>query len=248
MIDPHPPAPAPGVSPLIHITALVKSYQALRPLRIADLAVSRRDRIVLSGLDETAAEMFVYLVTGAALPDEGRVHVAGRDTREIATDTEWLASLDRFGIVTRRAVLLESMSVAANLALPLTLSIDPMTDETRARVADEAAGAGLAPERLDRPSSEISAEERVRLHLARAVAGGPELLMLEHPTAHLDQGAASARLGDTLKTLSASRGFGWIAISEDDAFASASGGTRLRLDAATGAIKPVASGWRKWFS
>ena len=31
--------------------------------------------------------MFVYLVTGAALPDEGTVVVAGRDTREIATET-----------------------------------------------------------------------------------------------------------------------------------------------------------------
>ena len=62
--------------------------------------------------------MFVHLVTGASVPDEGAVKVAGRDTRDIATDTEWLTSLDRFGIVTHRAVLLDGMSVAANLALP----------------------------------------------------------------------------------------------------------------------------------
>ena len=78
--------------------------------------------------------MFVHLVTGAALPDEGHVRVAGRDTREIATDTEWLKSLDRFGIVTHRAVLLDGLSVAANLALPLTVSIDPMPDDVRMRV------------------------------------------------------------------------------------------------------------------
>ena len=50
----------------------------------------------------------MHLVTGAAVPDEGAVVVAGRDTRDIATDTEWLASLDRFGIVTDRAVLLDA--------------------------------------------------------------------------------------------------------------------------------------------
>ena len=41
--------------------------------------------------------------------------VAGRRTSEIATDTEWLSSLDRFGIVTHRAILLDSLSVAAKV-------------------------------------------------------------------------------------------------------------------------------------
>ena len=122
-------------APLIEITGVVKAYQSLRPLRIRDLRVNRSHRLVLTGFDAAAAEMFAYLVTGAALPDEGHVRVAGRDTREIATDTEWLTSLDRFGMVTHRAVLLEGMSVAANLALPFTLSIDPMAADVRARVA-----------------------------------------------------------------------------------------------------------------
>ena len=56
--------------------------------------------MTLSGLDAHAAEMFMHLITGASVPDEGAVVVAGHDTRTIATDTEWLASLDRFGIVT----------------------------------------------------------------------------------------------------------------------------------------------------
>ncbi len=229
--------------PLIRLAAVSKVYEALRPLRVADLAVTRDDRLVLSGFDEGAAAMFVYLVTGAALPDEGRVHVAGRDTRDIATDTEWLSSLDRFGIVTHRAVLLEGLSVAANLALPLTLSVDPMDAEVRARVTRDAMEVGLVVERLDGPVSALSEEERVRLHLARAAAVGPELIMLEHPTQRLDQAGQSAAFGDTLKAFSTSRGFGWIAISEDESFAKASGGTRLRLEPATGKIKTLRKRW-----
>ena len=143
-------------APLIHMAGLVKAYQALRPLRIRDLSVQRHDRIVISGLDEMAAELFVYLVTGAAVPDEGHVRVGGRDTRDIATDTEWLSSLDRFGIVTKRAILLDAMSVAANLALPNTLAIDPMADDLRARVGREASDVGLPADRLDGPVSALS--------------------------------------------------------------------------------------------
>jgi phospholipid/cholesterol/gamma-HCH transport system ATP-binding protein len=231
--------------PLIRIAALTKAYQALRPLRIAELAIGREDRLVLAGFDEGAAAMFVYLVTGAALPDEGQVQVAGRDTRDIATDTEWLTSLDRFGIVTHRAVLLEGLSVAANLALPLTLSVDPMDEDVRARVTLEASDAGLRADRLDGPVGALSAEERLRLHLARAAIARPEFVMLEHPTQSLDQAGQSAAFGEALAALSTQRGFGWIAVSEDEAFARASGGTQLRLDPRTGKIR--ASG-RRWWS
>jgi ABC-type transporter Mla maintaining outer membrane lipid asymmetry ATPase subunit MlaF len=238
----------PTSPPLIRIDGLVKAYQALRPLRIAAFTADRSDRIVLSGLDEHAAELFVYLVTGAAVPDEGTVSVGGHDTRGIATDTEWLSSLDRFGIVTHRAILLEGLTVAANLALPLTVAIDPLADDLRVRVEREAGDAGLAVDWLDRPAAELSPSERLRAHLARAAIVGPELVMLEHPTAALNQAGQSAAFGETLKALSASRGFGWIAISEDDTFAVASGGTRLRLNPATGKIDAGGRGWRKWLT
>lgn len=225
--------------PLIHLTGIIKKYQALRPLRITEFSAGPQDRLVLSGFDAMAAEMFVYLVTGAALPDDGAVVIAGRNTRDIATDTEWLASLDRFGIVTHRAVLLESTSVAANMALPLTLAIDPMSPETRARVDADAADVGLPREKLDGPAHALSAAERLRLHLARALAGRPELLMLEHPTGMLDKADDSIAFGETLKQLSATREFGFVAISEDENFGKASGGRRLKLNQRTGRVGGV---------
>jgi ABC-type lipoprotein export system ATPase subunit len=232
---------------LIHISGLTKSYPAPQPLRIANLSVAADDRVVLSGLDEGAAEMFVHLVTGAALPEEGVVSIAGRDTRAITTDTEWLTSLDQFGIVTRRAVLLDALSVAANLALPLTLSIDPMPAAVRARAGQDAADVGLAAGRVDGPVSALSELERLRLLLARAAANGPRLVLLEHPTAALEQKAESRTFGETLRAFSAARGFGWVAISNDDEFATGSGGQRRRLDVVSGEVKATDAGWRRWF-
>jgi D-xylose transport system ATP-binding protein len=229
---------------LIRISQLVKSYPAPQPLRIADLSVAASDRIVLSGLDEGAAEMFVHLVTGAAVPDDGAVTVSGRNTRDISTDTEWLTSLDQFGIVTRRAVLLDSLSVAANLALPLTLAIDPMSAATRARAASDAADVGLAANRLDGPVTALSQLERLQLHLARAAANGPKLVLLEHPTAGLGSAEAD-HFGATLRGFSDKRGFGFLALSDDDRFARATRATRLGLDTKAGTIGRVAGWWGK---
>jgi ABC-type lipoprotein export system ATPase subunit len=232
--------------PLIEIAGLSKVYGGAQPLRIAGLRIQATDRIVLSGLEAMAAEMFVYLVTGAALPDEGSVRVDGRDTREIATDTEWLTSLDRFGIVTHRAVLLDGMSTAANLALPLTVSLDPIPADVRDRVAAAAEAAGLDAARLDGPVGSLSAAERLRVHLIRAAIGQPQLVMLEHPTSQLNHGEESERFGETLRAVAAGRGFGWIAISDDEAFARGSGGERQRLDAKSGRVGRASGGWLKW--
>ena len=232
---------------LVEIRQVVKSYQSLRPLRIRELTVSANDRFNLRGFDAGAAEMFVHLVTGAALPDEGTVSVAGKDTRDIATDTEWLQSLDRFGIVTHRAVLIDQISLASNLALPLTVSIDPMPAAVRERVERLASDAGFDAGALARPVGALTAEERLRLHLARAVANGPEMLMLEHPTAQLTDREASSRIGETMRGLSDAYGFGWIALTEDAAFAEAARGAVLELNAATGELAAPKRGWRTWF-
>jgi ABC-type transporter Mla maintaining outer membrane lipid asymmetry ATPase subunit MlaF len=223
-------------APLIQFSGVVKDYGGREPLRIRALSVGTDDHIAMSGLDEPAAETMVHLISGAALPDEGSVVIAGQDTREIATDTDWLLSLDRFGVVTRRAVLLDTLSTAANMALPMTTSIDPMTDETRHSVERLAAEVGLAPDRLDAACGSLNALDRVRLHFARALALDPALLLLEHATQDLRDDHGRIEIGRALKRVAATRGVGWLAFDDDRVFATESGGQRWRLDAATGQL------------
>ena len=103
--------------PALEVTGVVKDYRGLRPLRIADLAVEVGERVAISGLDRQAAEVFVDLVNGALLPDSGVIRVLGRSTADITEGDDWLSWLDVFGILTQRAVLLESSTLAQNLAL-----------------------------------------------------------------------------------------------------------------------------------
>jgi ABC-type lipoprotein export system ATPase subunit len=182
-------------------------------------------------LNAGAAEILINLITGASLPEEGTVRVDGHDTRDIATDTEWLASLDRFGIVTARAVLIGPLPVAANLALPLTLAIDPMSVETRAAVEVLAERVGLPAHRLDAKASTLTPGEQVRVHLARALAPQPQLVLLEHPTAAVrDQGEQRA-LGEALRHATDTTGTGWVVLTGDRVFGRAAGATWLRIGA-----------------
>ena len=188
----------------------------------------------------------MHVLTGAALPESGRVEVFGQSTHDIETDTQWLASLDRFGLVSNRAVLLDQSTIAQNLALPLTLSIDPMAADVRAQVERMAADVGLAAARLDALAGTMTAEERIRAHLARAIALNPEVLLLEHPTATL--GARAAAFGATLRALGEARNLSWLAISDDLPFQRAAGGRALRLNPSTGDVRAARGSWFRWFS
>jgi len=233
-----------GDAPLIDIAGLVKHYPGQRPLRIARFTLGRLDRIVLSGLDAGGAEGFVLLVTGASVPDAGDVVVAGRSTRDIATDAEWLRSLDRFGLVTARAVLIEKLPTAANMALPLTLAIDPVSDDVRRRIEALAEEVELPRPRLDAPAGALTAPERVRVHLARALATDPQVLLLERPAEGLDAASADA-LGRTVRRVAEARGLAWIALSDHRGFARASGGARRRVHPETGALVRDWAFWRR---
>jgi ABC-type transporter Mla maintaining outer membrane lipid asymmetry ATPase subunit MlaF len=119
--------------PVVDITGVTKQYGALRPLRVERLRMVAGEQLALLGLDQPAAEVFISLLTGASLPDSGSVAIFGQPTADIASSDAWLASLDRFGIVSDRAAVLESMTVVQNLAMPFTLDIEPPPDDVRVR-------------------------------------------------------------------------------------------------------------------
>ncbi|MEO6221951.1 MAG: ATP-binding cassette domain-containing protein [Vicinamibacterales bacterium] len=237
--------PAGSSIPIIQITGLRKQFGGLRPLRINALTVAAGERITLHGVDAAAAEMLMLLITGASLPDEGVVAIAGRDTRDIHTDTEWLTSLDVFGMVTMRAALMDSLALQANMALPFTLSIEPLAVEVRLAVELLAAEVGLSADLLPAPVHSLNDAQRTRVHLARALALSPQVLLLEHPTATLATDE-SAAFGKLLSTIGERRNLAWLALSEDEAFANEAAGSRCRLAPASGEITIVKRGWRLW--
>jgi len=229
-------------SPVVEMTAVVKNYSTLRPLRIASLSVARTERVAIGGIDAVGAEVFLNLVTGASLPDGGEIRVFGQSTAAVADGDEWLASLDRFGIVSERAVILEAATVAQNLALPFTLEIDPLTSETRARVRALAEECDIAPAWIERHAGDIPAEVRARIHLARAIALDPQLLLMEHPTAALAEEERAA-FGALVARVCGARALTVIAITLDELFASTAAQKTVTLQPATGQLVAARRSW-----
>ena len=225
------------MSPVLLISRVRKQYHGLRPLRINELSIAAGERVALSGLDAGAAEVLVNLVTGASLPDEGEVIVTGRPTASIADGEDWLASLDRFGIVSPRAVLLDAATLLQNLAMPLTLDIEPVPPGIAEQVNALAREAGIDPLQLEKPIAALDAVTRARAHLARAVALEPSLLILEHPTAGFVAGDG-ASFGQAVASVAAARSLATLMISEDAEFSAAAATRRLALHGASGDLRP----------
>jgi phospholipid/cholesterol/gamma-HCH transport system ATP-binding protein len=191
--------------------------------------------VAIVGVDLPAAEILVNLITGASLPDSGEVRTFGRSTATIADSVEWLALVDRFGIVTERAVLLDALSVVQNLAMPFSLDIEPPDEHVRERALALAAEVGLERNAWDRPVGELDGASRLRLRIGRSLALDPAVMLLEHPTAVVERGAVGA-LGRDVRGIAERRRIALLTLTADEEFATLVAARVLQLDAASGRL------------
>lgn len=230
------------ISPLLEIASLSKNYHALRPLRIERLAVAAGEHVAVLGFDAPAAEMMTTLVSGATLPDAGTIRLFGTSTAEIPDSDAWLQFLDRIGIVTDRAALLDSLSVAQNLALPFTLEIEPPPEAVRQRAAALAAEVGLPASSWDRPVATLDAALRARLRLARALSHDPHIVLMEHPTATVARAAIPLFAAD-IRTVAGRRRLAALTLTADREFAETVADRVVVWNPATGALRERRRGW-----
>ena len=230
--------------PVLQIAGVSKNFGGLRPLRLQDLTVAAGDHVAVIGFDQPSAEVFVNLVTGATLPDAGTVRLFGRSTADIADSADWLAVVDRFGIVSTRAVLLDQLTVIQNLAMPFTLEIEPPADDIQQRAVRLAADVGLPEEGWTRPVGSLDLPSRARIRLARALALDPAVLLLEHASAGLE-GEAAASFGADVRAIASRRRIASVAVTADETFASAAASHVLTWEPATGRL--IDRRRRGWF-
>lgn len=229
----------------IHLRDVQKDYRALRPLRVRALDVRDGESIALLGFDRGAAEVFVNLLTAATVPDAGDIRVFGRPTVAIQDADTWLTSLDCFGIVSERQVLVDNMTVEENLTMPLTMALDAVDSTVRAKVASVAEEIGLSSDKLRRPAGALDAAGRLRLRLGRALAPDPRILLSEHPNALLAADEIASFAADYSRIV-ARRGISSVVLTADSGFAVAIAQRVLTLQPATGELKPL-SAWKRLF-
>ena len=142
----------------------------------------------LTGASGAGKTTLLRLIALAERPSGGRLTLFGADTA--ALDRNARAALRRrIGIVFQDAWLLDELSAADNVALPLRIAGAP-EQEIGDNVAELLAWVGLAGRENARAAA-LSGGERQRVAIARSLANEPVLLLADEPTGNLDSATST---------------------------------------------------------
>jgi len=189
-------------------TETVRSPEAAEPGEtVAELQDVRKgfgSRTVLDGISHTfrsgllaglvgrsgsGKTTILHLLAGLEQPTGGKVTVSGRELGELSRSE--LAGLRRreIALVTQEPGLIPYLSALENVQLGVRLRSNETGASPRALEALLEVGLG---ERLHQRASDLSAGERERVAIARALAADARLLLVDEPTARLDEENARA--------------------------------------------------------
>jgi len=166
---------------LLEARGLSRSFGGLQAVAGLDLTVGRGEMLGLIGPNGAGKTTVFNLLAGFLVPDAGEILLDGRSIVGLAPHAICRLGLARtFQIVRpfRRMTVLENVRVGA-------LARHPRASEALARARDVVAKVGLGPrERV--PAGALTLADRKRLELARALATGPALLLLDEVMAGLN--------------------------------------------------------------
>jgi len=167
-------------------------------IEFRDVTLSFDDRVVLDGLSfkvrrgETkiilggsggGKSTTIKLILGILKPDSGRVLVDGEDITDY-TEAEMMSVRKKIGMVFQEGALFDSLSVYDNVAYRLHEQGVP-EEEVEQEVRRMLRFVDLE-DAVDKMPIELSGGMRRRVGIARALVGGPKIVLFDEPTAGLD--------------------------------------------------------------
>jgi len=139
--------------------------------------------VVLGG-SGAGKSTLIRMIGGLQRPDSGSVRVAGQDITGLS-ERELFEVRDRIGMLFQGGALLDSMTVAENVALPLREHTRLSEMDIEAEVDRRLVAVGLAGDG-DLYPRELSGGMSRRAALARAIVMDPEILLVDEPFSGLD--------------------------------------------------------------
>jgi branched-chain amino acid transport system ATP-binding protein len=185
---------------LLELEGLSKSFDGLRAARDLTFSVGEGEIVALIGPNGAGKTTCFNMIAGVYRPDAGTVRLAGRRIEGQRPDQVCRAGIGRtFQLVKPFA----GLSVLDNVVVG-ALNARRTVGEAR-RLADEVLDLlGLAAKR-GHPAASLTLPERKRLEVARALATGPRLLLLDEVMAGLRPTEVDLMV-QVLRDLNAGRG------------------------------------------
>ena len=170
----------------ITIQNLVKTYPGgTEPAtRDVSLHVEEGEFMVLLGPSGCGKTTLLRMVAGLELPDEGSIHVGGRDVTYLPPNKR------NMSMVFQSYAVFPHRRVRHNIAFGLAMAKVPK-DQIEKKVAWAAELLQLTPY-LDRFPAQLSGGQRQRVAVARAIVVDADVLLMDEPLSNLD---ALLRLG-----------------------------------------------------
>jgi phospholipid/cholesterol/gamma-HCH transport system ATP-binding protein len=167
-------------------------------IEFRDVRLSFDDRVVLDGISFTVQRgetkiilggsgggksTAIKLILGLLKPDSGQILVDGEDITEFS-EAEMMHVRKNMGMIFQEGALFDSLSVYDNVAYRLHEQAVP-EEEVEQEVRRMLRFVNLE-DAIDKMPIELSGGMRRRVGIARALVGGPKIVMFDEPTAGLD--------------------------------------------------------------
>ncbi len=179
-----PNAPDSAAEPLIEVNSLVRHFGKQKVLDGVSFKVYAGDTFIIMGGSGCGKSTLLRHLIGTEKPTSGSIKIFGQEITTMRAEA--LQKLrGRYGMLFQSGALLQSLTVAENVALPLVehTQLDAGLIDTVVKMKLEQVG--LTGHGHKKPS-EISGGMKKRAALARALALDPPLVFSDEPTAGLD--------------------------------------------------------------
>ena len=184
--------PDPTSDPVVSLRGVRKTYGegevAVHALRGVDLEIQPEEFVVLLGPSGSGKTTLLNLIGGIEPASEGEIVVGGSDVTELDEEGRTRFRRETVGFVFQFFNLIPTLTALENVELVAELS----GGGERAPEMLQRVGLG---DRMDHFPAQLSGGEQQRVAVARALAGGPRVLLGDEPTGALDLETGRTVLG-----------------------------------------------------
>jgi putative ABC transport system ATP-binding protein len=184
--------------------------------------LARGERLFLRGPSGSGKSTLLGVIAGVLVADAGRVNVLGQELGSLSSAARDRMRADHLGVIFQMFNLVPYLSVVGNVTLPLKFSgrrrkaVGGDADAEARRLLGRL---GLTDEALlARRVSDLSVGQQQRVAAARALIGGPEIVIADEPTSALDSDARD-RFIELLSEEAARTGAALLFVSHDASLA-----------------------------
>ena len=173
---------------VVRAQALRKAYRtgavSSPVLRGIDLTVARGECLFLVGPSGSGKTTLLSILGCVLSPDSGTLEILGDDVTRFSTTGQARFRREKIGFVFQRFHLFDALTALENVQVALDL-MNGTSSRSRIEALELLSQVGLAGKSASRVT-QLSMGQRQRVALARALAGNPELILADEPTASLD--------------------------------------------------------------